>query len=395
MSNHLSKTLNAPANTGIAATRLALLGPVAAQVAFVMELTLVPVLLPSIQAGLELSLLEMAMVFNAYSIAMAVGIIACALGGDRFQSSKVFGLGVVLFLAGSLFIYTASNQPALIVGRVCQGFGAGMFSPLIPVLLTQAAPDRPGRTLILWGSTAGYIAAFAPLAFGTILNAATWNLAFLLIAALAGLSVLLLTMSQRGDVETSSSMTATRYRAIFTSKELWFTYVYVFATYGAITYFLFRVPLLLAEIGKDTASIGLIMSVLWLCFSILSALLRNYVDNHRVRIIMVSAPGFIAVGLLIASSTNIFLLILAAALMGCGLACSNAPSTQMVLRFAPNGLSALATSIDISAARLGGIVTVTALAGVGFNVSIGAVFAACLLAVACAYKVTDQSLKPS
>ncbi|KIC48207.1 MFS transporter [Tateyamaria sp. ANG-S1] len=380
-------------DTAKVATRIAILGPVSAQIAFVMELTLVPVLLPSIQADLGLSLLEIALVFNAYSIAMAAGIVACAIGGDRFNSSQVFALGVVLFLAGSVFIYAATDNSTLIIGRVCQGLGAGMFSPLIPVLLTQAAPRKPGRTLILWGSTAGYIAAFAPLAYGTLLTEANWNLAFLFIAFVAGLSLILVTLSQRTGKATPSAKTSTDYTAIFRSKKLWLTFAYVFATYGAITYFLFRVPLLLVESGKDTASVGLVLSALWLSFSILSALLRNLVDNHRLRLIMVSAPILISVGLLLAFSTEILLLMLSACLVGFGLACSNSPSTQMVLRFSPTGLEALATSIDISAARLGGILMVTALVDVDMRVSVGAIFVASLLAAACAHTVACPNAK--
>jgi MFS family permease len=358
-----------------------------------MELTLVPVLLPSIRADFGLSLLETAWVLNAYSIAMAVGVVACAAGGDRFKSSKVFSLGVVLFLVGSILIYLATSNSALILGRICQGFGAGLFSPLIPVLLTQAAPDRPGRTLILWGSTAGYIAAFAPLAYGTMLNDANWNLAFLFIAFVAGLSLLLVGTSRTPDNPSSFAEKAANYGQIFRERELWLAFFYVFATYGAITFFLFRVPLFLIEIGTDTAKIGTALSVLWLSFAVCSALLRNMVDNHHLRLIMVTAPILIAVGLLLAFSANMSFLILSACLVGCGLACSNAPSTQMILRLAPKGLTALATSIDISAARLGGIVTVTALAETSLRVSAGSIIVSSLFAAACAYMVATKGTK--
>jgi predicted MFS family arabinose efflux permease len=375
------------------ATRLAILGPVSAQIAFVLELTLVPVLLPSIQAEFGLSLLETAWVFNAYSIAMALGIVACAAGGDSFKSSKVFSFGVVLFLAGSVLIYLATSNPALIVGRICQGLGAGMFSPLIPVLLTQAVPDRPGRTLILWGSTAGYIAAFAPLAYGTMLNDENWNLAFLLIASVAGVSLLLIETSQKLEKPTPANEKAGSYGQLFKTRELWLTFAYVFATYGAITFYLFRVPLFLAESGTDTSGIGVVLSVLWLSFSGMSALLRNSVDNHHIRLIMVSAPMLIAVGVLLGFSANLAFVVISACLVGCGLACSNAPSTQMVLKFAPRGLAALATSIDISAARLGGIVTVTALAEVSLRISAGMIVVASCLAAVCAYVVATNGAK--
>jgi predicted MFS family arabinose efflux permease len=384
----------APGDTTKLATRIAILGPVSAQIAFVLELTLVPVLLPSIQAEFGLSLLETAWVFNAYSIAMAVGIVACAAGGDSFKSSKVFSFGVVLFLAGSILIYLAASNPTLIVGRICQGLGAGMFSPLIPVLLTQAVPDRPGRTLILWGSTAGYIAAFAPLAYGTMLNDENWNVAFLFIASVAGVSLLLIGMSLTLEDPTPGNEKSASYRQLFRTRELWLTFAYVFATYGAITFYLFRVPLFLADSGINISGIGIVLSVLWLSFSGMSALLRNSVDNHHIRLIMVSAPMVIAVGLMLAFSANMALVVLSACLVGCGLACSNAPSTQMVLKFAPRGLAALATSIDISAARLGGIVAVTALAEVSLRISAGTILVASCLAAVCAHVVATNGAKP-
>ena len=62
--------------------------------------------------------------------------------------------------------------------------------------------------------------------------------------------------------------------------------------------------------------------------------------------------------------------VVSAALIGIGFACSNAPSTQMVLKFAPEGMSAISTSLDITFARLGGVVTVAMLAHVNFQASI-------------------------
>ncbi|MCH2165704.1 MAG: MFS transporter [Marinovum sp.] len=372
---------------------LAILGPVSAQIAFVLELTLVPILLPSIQSEFDLSLMETAWVFNAYSVAMAIGIAICALRGDRFSPSRVFGLGVGLFVVGSLWIGIATTDVALIIGRALQGFGAGIFSPLIPVLLTRAASDRPGRALILWGSTAGYIAAFAPLVYGGLFGGADWNLAFLSIAFAAALSLLLLSFSRDVGNSPPPLANATLYRALFESRELWVAYAYVFTTYGAITYFLFRIPLSLTETGTDTLGIGIVLSVLWMSFSLLSALLRNWVDDHRLKIIMIAAPILVALGAFLVLSSNILVVVFSACLVGCGLACSNAPSTQMVLRFAPQGLTTLATSVDITVARLSGIVTVTVLAGLSLPVAFGAIMVLSALAVVCAYYVTNKAAK--
>ena len=183
------------------------------------------------------------------------------------------------------------------------------------------------------------------------------------------------------------------YRALFESRELWVAYAYVFTTYGAITYFLFRIPLSLTETGTDTLGIGIVLSVLWMSFSLLSALLRNWVDDHRLKIIMIAAPILVALGAFLVLSSNILVVVFSAYLVGCGLACSNAPSTQMVLRFAPQGLTTLATSVDITVARLSGIVTVTVLAGLSLPVAFGAIMVLSALAVVCAYYVTNKAAK--
>ena len=57
-------------------------GPIAANIAFVMELTLVPLLLPAIQQQFGLSVSELVWVFNAYAIAVAIGVMLSGWSGD-------------------------------------------------------------------------------------------------------------------------------------------------------------------------------------------------------------------------------------------------------------------------------------------------------------------------
>ncbi len=370
-----------------AMAQAAIYGPVAAHVAFVMELTLVPLLLPSMRSQFGLSLGELAWVFNSYSVAVAVGVLVGGLFGDAFKTTRVFGCGVFVFLTGSILLAASINAEMLIVGRIFQGFGAGVFSPLVPVLLTRNAPEKPGRILILWGSLAGYVAAFAPLVYSGILGVGNWNLAFGFIAAIAALALLFHVSAPTADEPEELQTETPEYFAIFRARHLWLTLAYVFFTYGAITYFLFRLPLWLSEMGAETTIIGFMLSTLWLTFSALSALLRNKVDQDHVQTIMLAAPLLIAAGLLLSYSENIFLLMGSTILVGAGLACSNAPSTQLILRHAPKGLSAISASLDITLARLGGIIAVVSLAGTGVSVAGPVICACCFAAAICTVTV--------
>lgn len=370
-------------------SRRAITGSVAASIAFVLELTLVPLLLPSIQRQFDLSIGELAWVFNSYGAAVALGVLLGGWLGDVFKISKAFGLGVLFFATGSMLVAYSTSFEGVIFGRVIQGFGGGIFSPLVPLLLTQAVPKRPGKILIVWGSVVGYIAASAPLFYSSILEGFGWNLAFVLLAVVSVTAIAIILSSSTGYETKSYSTSRANYAKLFGARDLWLMIIYVFFTYGSITYFLFRLPLWLSENRFHELSIGFALTVLWLSFSLVSTLLRNKVDEPHIRSILLAAPVFIALGFPIAFFfSSITCLVLSSALVGIGLACSNAPSTQLILKFAPKGTSAVSASLDITFARLGGVTTVTVFAQSTFTSSIMAETLMCVIALICALIAT-------
>ena len=365
--------------------RSAIIGPIAANIAFVMELTLVPLLLPAIQGQFGLSIGELAWVFNSYGIAVAVGVLVGGWCGDVFNTRKVFAYGVAFFAAGSLLVASADSFAMLIAGRALQGLGGGIFSPLVPLLLTRASPLRPGRALIFWGSIAGYVAALAPLFYGSFLVDYGWSNAFVFIAIIASISLVILSGTPGADTSASYFRAKNSYKELLKAHRLWVTFLYVFCTYGCITYYLFRLPVWLSSSDVGAASVGFALSVVWLTFSGLSTLLRNMVDRHHLRTIMAAAPFLIAAGFLLSYfSENLPLVIVSSVLVGSGLACSNAPSTQLILRLAPQGMSAVSTSLDITFARLGGIITVAAVADMNFAYAAPVICVSCFIAAFCA-----------
>lgn len=366
-------------------SRTAIIGPIAANVAFVMEITLVPLLLSAIQLQFSLTVGELAWVFNAYGIAVAFGVLVGGWSGDVFNTRKVFGFGLAFFAGGSLVVAASESFEMLITGRLLQGFGAGIFAPLVPLLLTRASPQKPGRMLIVWGSIAGYVTAFAPLFYGHFLSANGWKIAFVFIAVLAVVALVILIGTHPQDDTEPSPRPTLDYSKLFQAPKLWMTFVYVFCTYGSITYYLFKLPIWLSKTEDRVIDVGLALTILWLTFSGLSTLLRNMVDRPHLRTIMLGAPFLIAAGVPLSYySENLWLIVLSPVLIGAGLACSNAPSTQLVLRFSPKGMSAASTSLDITFARLGGIATVAILAESAFAYAVPSIGLLSLVAVFCA-----------
>ncbi len=360
-------------------------GSIIVSIAFVMELTLVPLLLPSIRDHLGLSIGQLAWVFNSYGVSVAFGVLLGGWLGDNFDAHRIFRLGVLMFAAGSAAVAFAGSFEFAIAGRILQGLGGGVFSPLIPLLLTRAAPRRPGKVLIIWGSAAGYVAALAPFFYASTLADQSWNVAFMIFAIGALAALVIVNGLKPAQDAPPSGRPRPDYREVLGSRDLWVMFIYVFCTYGSITYFLFRLPLWLEENGLPVATIGFALSMVWLSFSVISTLLRNMVDEPYVRLILLIAPTLIAVGFPLAYlCDDLGCLILSSVLVGSGLACSNAPSTQLILRFAPKGMGAASTSLDITFARLGGVVTVALLAQPAFGYSVLVIAFLSVVAFICA-----------
>ena len=127
--NFQTSRLNKTRAAGVA-SRMAIFGPIAANVAFVMELTLVPLLLPAIQRQFGLSMGDLGWVFNSYGFAVAIGVLFGGWLGDAFYTRKVFGGGVALFAAGSLLSPSRKVLMLSSSGVSCRASVLGSFRPL-------------------------------------------------------------------------------------------------------------------------------------------------------------------------------------------------------------------------------------------------------------------------
>lgn len=100
---------------------------------------------------------------------------------DRFGSKRMWIIGLLLFLGGSLACALAWNVGSLIAFRAVQGVGAGILDPLVLVLLARAAgPSRAGRVMGLMGVVLSLGPVLGPIAGGAILEGLSWRWMFLL-----------------------------------------------------------------------------------------------------------------------------------------------------------------------------------------------------------------------
>lgn len=336
--------------------------PILASIAFIAELTVVPLLLSDVQTAFLLSDREIVWVFNIFALAVAPAVLVGGWLGDRMGKRSVFLSGTAMFAAGALICAFAPDYPVLLFGRVLQGVGGGIFSPLIPVLLIRIARDRPGRVLILWGSVTGLVATCVPLIGGLLIETGGWRLVFAGLSVLACVAVVAAAIGVDRRHEERPSEPPDFARMLHLPK-LWLVYGYVFLTYGCFMLALFKLPQNAEASDVPQYGMALLVALLWFTFSTVSAILRNLADGGYLRTLIVLGPLAIGVGTaLVMSQAGLLTLTAGAVIVGIGLAVSNAPSTQLVLKVAPRELHGISASLDITFARLGGAALVFLLA---------------------------------
>jgi EmrB/QacA subfamily drug resistance transporter len=91
----------------------------------------------------------------------------------------MFIIGVAIFSTASAFAAMSTSVEMLLVGRMAQGIGAAIVTPLTLTLLSAAVPaDRRGVALGAWGAVGGLAVAVGPLVGGAIVEGVAWNWIF-------------------------------------------------------------------------------------------------------------------------------------------------------------------------------------------------------------------------
>src|ERR1700716_3545537 len=107
----------------------------------VLDMTIVNVALPSIQADLGFSQAGLAWVVNAYLIAFAGLLLLAGRLGDLAGRRNVFLSGLAVFTVASLLCGAAQSQEMLVGARFLQGIGGAMTSGVILGMIVTMFPQ--------------------------------------------------------------------------------------------------------------------------------------------------------------------------------------------------------------------------------------------------------------
>jgi EmrB/QacA subfamily drug resistance transporter len=204
-----------PADSGRAATGIAIV--LIAQLMLVLDIAVVNVALPRIDADLGFGPASLSWVLNGYTLAFGGLLLLGGRLGDVRGRLHMFEIGLAMFTLFSLLGGLAQTPSQLVIARALQGAGAAMAAPSVLALLTTSAPDEAARNraLALFGAVSSAGASIGLILGGVVTDLGTWRWT-LFINVPIGLAVLVLarrfvTETQRrpGRFDVVGAVTAT------------------------------------------------------------------------------------------------------------------------------------------------------------------------------------------
>jgi EmrB/QacA subfamily drug resistance transporter len=145
-----------------------------------MDVTIVNVALPAIQHDLRASLSGLQWIVDAYTLVVASLLMLSGSLSDRFGRRRVFQIGLVLFISGSLLCSLAQTIGELVAFRAVQGLGASMLNPVALSIIANAfkSPKDRARAVGVWGAVGGLSFALGPLLGGALTQTIGWRSIF-------------------------------------------------------------------------------------------------------------------------------------------------------------------------------------------------------------------------
>jgi EmrB/QacA subfamily drug resistance transporter len=190
----------------------------AAQFMVIMDTSIIGVALPEIQADLGFTPQSLSWVFNAYVVAFGGLLLLGGRLSDLFGARRIFTIGWIVLLVGSLLAGAANGVGLELAGRAVQGVGAALIAPSALTLLMMlfgSEPKELTKALALYGAAAPAGGTAGVFLGGVITEYASWPWVFYLnvpiaVAVLLAIRVLMpAATARRGRVDLVGALIAT------------------------------------------------------------------------------------------------------------------------------------------------------------------------------------------
>ncbi|OUC08609.1 hypothetical protein RY27_07975 [Litorilinea aerophila] len=146
----------------------------------ILNLSMFGVALPYVRDSFNAPADLMAWLVTAYTLPFVIFMPFYGRMGDGLGKRRLFLIGIVIFLIGTLICLWAPTLPVLMLGRVIQGIGTAGVNPLCIAIISDLFPARErGNALGTWSSTGPAISMIGPFLGGFLIERWGWHTIFI------------------------------------------------------------------------------------------------------------------------------------------------------------------------------------------------------------------------
>ncbi len=170
-----------------------LAGVCLASLMFGLEISSVPVILPTLETVLHSDFNDLQWIMNAYTIACTTVLMATGTLADRYGRKRLLAGSLALFGISSMACGWAGSAYTLIGARSLQGMSGGAMLICQVAVLSHRFPAgmARGRAFGTWGIVFGLGLGFGPIIGAAIVALSSWQWVFLVHGPLAVLALVL------------------------------------------------------------------------------------------------------------------------------------------------------------------------------------------------------------
>ena len=151
-----------------------------AQFMVVLDIAIVNVALPSVQADLGLAQSDLQWVVITYGLVLGGFLLPGGRAADLLGRRQVLVGGLGLFTVASLTAGLAGSLGQLVAARAGQGLGAALAAPAALSILVNTFPEGPARnkSLAIFGAVGGSAASIGVIVSGALTTGPGWEWIF-------------------------------------------------------------------------------------------------------------------------------------------------------------------------------------------------------------------------
>jgi EmrB/QacA subfamily drug resistance transporter len=389
-----------------------------------LDATVVGIAQPAFGRDFNASVAGLQWVSIGYMLTLSGLLLLGGALGDRFGRRRIFIVGVVWFGVASILCAAAPSIGFLAGARAVQGVGAALLAPgSLAIIEASFAPQDRAAAIGAWSGLGGVAGAIGPFAGGYIISAFSWRYIFLINAplviavvlitlrhvpetrnpeasgridglgallALIGLAGLsyglvsgpslgwnspLVVVSLLGSVVAFAVFIEVERRVaeplvplgIFRSQQFSATNIVTLLLYAVMGAIFFLMPIELQQVARYTPTAsGASLLPITFCLLVFSRYSGALAARIGPRLQMSVGPLLVAVGMLLctridASGSYAVEVLPAVLVFGIGLAVTVAPLTATALSSAPARHAGIASAVNNTVARAGGMLAVAIL----------------------------------